>query len=71
MKVNKTPLKTNPIVSHSSSLFHCLGLWVDFKLQPIAALQKSFIQSSYELKQQLQHKTLPNNAKLFTADDVS
>lgn len=71
MKVQKTPLKTRPIVSCSGSLLEALGVWVDDKLQPIARQQKSYFKSSFDLKLELSTLELPPNARLFTADAVS
>jgi hypothetical protein len=71
MKVHKTPLKTQPIVSCLGSHLYALGIWIDDKLQPVACQQKSYFKSSYVLKQELLALNLPPNARLFTSDAVS
>ena len=71
MKVHKTPLKTRPVVSYSGSIAWGLGVWIDSRLQIVARQQKSYFKDSIELKKQLDALTLPDNARLFTADAVS
>ena len=44
--INKSPLKTQPIVSCSNSLLYSLGVWVDPKLQVITKKQPSFFLKS-------------------------
>jgi hypothetical protein len=71
MKVHKSPLKTRPIVSFSGSLFHSLGVWVDTHLQAVAKSFPSYLQSSFDLKTDLDSLNLPPNCRLFTADATS
>lgn len=71
MKVHKTPLKTRPIVSCSGSLLLPIGLWLDKQLQKIAAVQKSYFKSSFELKDELVDLALPAGCRLHTSDAVS
>ena len=71
MKVHKNPLRTRPIVSCSGSLLHALGVWIDIKFQTVAAKQKTYFKSSFDLKKELLQLHLPPGAKLFTADAVS
>ena len=71
MKVHKTPLKTRPIVSCSGSLLEALGIWVDDKLQQVAQQMRSYVKSSFDLKQILVQLELPSDCYLFTADAIS
>jgi hypothetical protein len=73
MKVHKEPLKTRPIVSFSGSLFHSLGVWVDTHLQAVAKTFATYLQSSFDLKTDLDTllANLPPNCRLFTADATS
>jgi hypothetical protein len=71
MKVQKTPLKTRPIVSCAGSFLYALGVWVDDKLQVYAKQQKSYFKSSFDLKQALTVLDLPETALLFTSDAIS
>jgi hypothetical protein len=71
MKVQKTPLKTRPIVSCAGSFLYALGVWVDDKLQAYAKKQKSYFKSSFDLKQELTTIVVPDNAVLFTSDAIS
>lgn len=68
---NVNKLKSRPIVSCPGSLLAPLGTWVDRKLQPVAAIQRSYFRNSFELRQRLLELDLPPNARLFTADAVS
>lgn len=67
-KVHKSPLCTRPIVSCSGSLLYALGVWIDTKLQKVAALQHTYIKSSFELKTELLSLHLPPGALFFTSD---
>ena len=71
MKVHKTPLKSRPIVSYSGTLLEGIGIWLDSKLQPVAKAMRSYLKSSFDLKQDLSNLQLPPGCKLFTADAVS
>lgn len=68
IKVHKNPIGQRPVVSYSGSLLEALAVWCDDKLQPLAKAQKSYLQSSFALKEQLEALDLPPNAVLFTAD---
>ena len=68
IKVHKDPIGQRPVVSYSGSLLEALAVWCDDKLQPLAKAQKSYLQSSFALKEQLEALQLPPNAVLFTAD---
>ena len=70
MKVHKTPLKSRPIVSCSGSLFYAIGVWIDDKLQSVAKRQKSYLKSSFDLKQEITSLELPPGSTLFTSDAV-
>jgi hypothetical protein len=59
MKVHKTPLSSQGIISVSGSLLHALGTWVDVKLQCFAHRRPAYFKSSYELKKMLTRITLP------------
>ena len=67
-KIHKQPIGQRPVVSYSGSLLEALAIWCDIKLQPIAQQQRSYLQSSFTLKEQLEALVLPPNAVLFTAD---
>lgn len=67
-KIHKDPIGQRPVVSYSGSLLYGLAVWCDDKLQPLAQKQKSYIQSSLTLKEQLEALELPPNAVLYTAD---
>ena len=62
MKVHKNPLRTRPIVSCSGSLLHALGVWIDIKFQIVAAKQKTYFKSSFDLKQELLQLHLPSGS---------
>ena len=64
-------LKSRQIVSCPGSLLHGLGVWVDRKLQEVAQKIISYFKITLELKKELLDLTLPQNARLFTADAVS
>lgn len=68
VKVHKTPLATRPIVSCSGSLLYALGVWIDTKLQVVAARQHTYVKSSFDLKKELLSLTLPPDAKFFISD---
>ena len=70
MKVHKPTLSSRPIVSCSGSLLYALGVWVDLKLQRIAAQQHTFLKSSFDLKNELLDLHLPPTARFFTSDAV-
>jgi hypothetical protein len=67
----KDAMKTRPIVSCSGSILEGLGKWLDSQLQPIARAQRSHFKSSTDLKIALLGLTLPQGARLFTADATS
>ena len=71
MKVQKTPLKTRPIVSYSGSRLHPMGVWVDTKLQIAARSVCTYFKSSFDLKKELTGTTWPANTRIFTSDAVS
>ena len=64
-------LKSRPIVSCPGSLLHCLGVWVDRKLQEVAQNTISYFKNTLELKKRLLDLNLPTNTRLFTADAMS
>jgi len=74
-KVHKTPLKTRPIVSVSSSVTEAIGKWVDHQLQILFEKHRVrfpyFLKSSRELVRDVTSINLPQNAKLFSCDAVS
>ena len=71
MKVHKTPLKTRPIVSCSSTTLQNLGIWVDRQLQQIVPLQPSYLKNSMSLKTELCSLHFTGTISLLTADAVS
>ena len=68
MKVHKKNLASRPIVSCSGSLLFALGVWIDTKLQHVAAAQATYIKSSFELKKELLQLVLPAGARIFISD---
>lgn len=70
-KAHKSPLKTRPIVSTVGSLLYGLGIWIDDKLQQASRAQKSYIKSSFDVKEQLSKLDLPPGSRIFTSDAVS
>ena len=70
MKVHKPVLSSRPIVSCSGSLLYALGVWVDIKLQDIAAQQPTFFKSSFDLKEELIQLHVPESGRFFTSDAV-
>jgi hypothetical protein len=68
---NVNQLKSRPIVSCPGSILHPLGLWIDKRLQPVAASQPSYFKNSFALREELLQMELPPNAVLFTADAIS
>ncbi|KZS06494.1 Uncharacterized protein APZ42_030036 [Daphnia magna] len=72
-KIHKTPWATRPIVSVCGSITEGLAKWVHQELHPLCQTLSSYLQSSYELTQQLTSLRLPNSNRLrfFTADATS
>ena len=68
MKVHKPTLVTRPIVSYPGSTFHALGIWVDTQLQQVAKSFDSYVESSFQLIDELKLLLLPPNALLFLCD---
>ena len=68
MKIHKSPTDTRPIISTSGSLLFSIGVWVDHHLQKLATIQPAYIESSRELKDELDNIVLPPNCSLFKAD---
>ena len=54
LKIHKTPIAQRPVVSYSGSLLYALAVWCDDKQQPLAKAQQSYLQISFELKEQLE-----------------
>ena len=67
-KVHKVPLKTRPVVSYCWNLLHPLGQLITECLQPLAIMQKSYLQDSFTLKKELDQQKVPSNARLFIFD---
>ena len=55
-KVHKNPLKTRPVVSYCGNILHLLGQLITEWLQPLAKMQKSYLQDSFMLKRNLTFK---------------
>jgi hypothetical protein len=71
-KVHKgPPYKSRPVVSCSGSLLKGIGTWVDDKLQIAAKKQRSYFNSSFDLKRLLSSLHIPDSASLFIADAQS
>jgi hypothetical protein len=71
-KVHKSPWKVRPIVSVSGSITHGLGCWLDQQLKPIVKQLPSYIESSFELKGQLNRLNFEaSKISFFTCDAVS
>ena len=68
MKIHKSLTDTRPIISTSGSLLFSIGVWVDHHLQKLATIQPAYIESSRELKDELDTLILPPNCSLFKAD---
>ena len=70
-KVHKNPLRTRPVVSYCRNLLHPLGQLITECLQPLSKMQKSYFQDSFTLKNELELKDIPWNARLFICDATS
>ena len=68
MKIHKSTTDTRPIISTSGSLLFSIGVWVDHHLQKLATIQPAYIESSRELKDELDSLVLPPNCSLFKED---
>ena len=68
MKIHKEPLMTRPIVSFPGSTFYALGVWVDTQLQQVAKSFDSYVESLFELFQDLKKLEIPPNCFLVTVD---
>jgi hypothetical protein len=69
IKAHKTPISLRPVISYSSHILYALGIWCDDKLKQIARVQRSYLESSFDLKRIIQDlPPLPANARLVTAD---
>ena len=68
MKIHKSPSATRPIVSCSGSLLFSIGIWVDLHLQKLSTIQPAYIESSRQLKDELNTLIIPPNCSLFKAD---
>jgi hypothetical protein len=72
MKINMTPMATQPIVAIRGSITPGLGTWLDQQLQPICKKLPTYLKSSFVLTGLLKDlPDLPDGARLFTADAVS
>jgi hypothetical protein len=70
-KVHKTPLSTRPVCSGFASLFHPLGKWLNYALQPVVVDQPIYFKDSFSLKQELDKIVLPPNTSIITFDAIS
>ena len=71
MKIHKPTLVTRPIVSFPGSLFHSLGIWIDTQLQQVAKSFDTYLDSSFELIDELKNMHIPDECFLFTSDASS
>lgn len=67
-KLHKTPVSVRPIVSGCSGPTENCSAFLDFYLQPLVPLSKSYIRDSKHMIQILEDVTLPQNAILATVD---
>ncbi len=70
-KVHKTPLQLRPVISCINSFPSIFSMWLDFRMHELLHLIPSYIKNSTELIHGLKNLTLPQNARLFTADASS
>jgi hypothetical protein len=70
-KVHKTPLQLRPVVSCINSFPSIFSTWLDFRMHELLHLIPSYIKNSTKLIHDLKNLTLPQNARLFTADASS
>ena len=69
--MHKIPLKTRPVVSYCGNILHPLGHLITEWLQPLARMQKCYFQDSFILKNELDLKKIPSNARLFICEATS
>lgn len=69
LKAHKTPWKMRPIVACVGTFMNYLSCWLDYHLQKLKPLIKTYIKDSKELLTKLHELgALPSNARIFTAD---
>lgn len=71
MKIHKPTLVTRPILSFPGSLFHSLGVWIDIQLQKVAKTFPTYLNSSFDLLEDLKTLHVPDSCFLFTFDASS
>jgi len=70
-KVHKIPVSLRPVVSTTNSLLAIFSNWLDFRMKELLPLVQSYTKNSTDIIHDLKGLTLPENAKLFSADATS
>jgi len=70
-KMHKNPPKVRPIVSANNTPTERIGIFVDHFLQPLVALQPTYLQDSTQVIQKIEELCLPKDISLVTLDVTS
>jgi len=70
-KVHKDPVKLRPVVSNTNSFLAIFSTWLDYKFKTLLPHVKSYIKNSTAVINDIKDMTLPQEAKLFSADAMS
>ena len=70
-KVHKDPVSLRPVVSNTNSFLAIFSVWLDHKMKSLLPLIRSYVKNSTTIIQELKELTLPEGAKIFSADATS
>lgn len=70
-KMHKNPIKVRPIVSANNTPTERVGIFLDFFLQPLILLQKTYLKDSKQVIQKIESQTFPLDCTLMTLDVTS